>query len=383
MAELAHSKLGASSMERWSTCAPSVRLSEGMPEIKSKYAEEGTLAHEHAAYYLENRKWRDDLEMEMRDAVQTYTGVVLSDLSAAGADAKLFVEKRFDLSKVYPGLFGTSDAVLYEPKHKLLRVYDYKHGQGIAVDVEQNVQLMYYGLGALLEIGLPAEDVELVIVQPRCYHKNGPVRRWNLPATDLIDFAADLAEYAKRTEDPNAPIVPGDHCRFCRAAPKCPAMVDKATSLAKLAFSPVEKSKPDESEQLGQLLPWLDTLEDWIKNVRQYAYHEAEHGRPPKGWKLVQKVARRKWRSETEVLNRVREKNLKAEDFIVIKKEIKTAPAVEKEMGKDVFALFSDLVVAESSGTTLVPESDKRPAVQTGPNFEKIENQASDIDALL
>jgi hypothetical protein len=369
----AHSKIGASSMDRWSACPGSVRLCEGLPEQKSSYAEEGTFAHEVAACVLnsgftwqEARKiYKGKLDLELEDAVQTYTGLIFGDLQGA-KDAQLFVEERFHLHQAHPSAFGTSDAIIYYPSKKLLRVYDYKHGAGVAVEVDNNSQLMYYGLGALLKLQKPCTDVELIIVQPRCPHPKGPVRRWKIPSIDLIDFTADLIDYIKKTEDPFAPLVPGEHCRWCRAAGVCPALQNTALEVAKTEFS---QTQPYDPARLAEVLKLLPTIEEWCANVRKFAYAEAEHGRTPPGYKLVDKEARRKWLDNIDPKALAAEFNLTLED--VTETSPKNLTEIEKLVGKKEFAAKGTKFFAKkSSGTTLVEDTDSRPAINRDPKSE-------------
>lgn len=358
----AHSRIGASSMHRWAACPGSVKLSEGIPSKSSKYAEEGTRAHDLAAKMLEGKTLvLDSIDAEMMDAIKIYVDEVQSAAKAGGG--KFLVEQKFDLSKIHPGLFGTADAIVFNEAKSLLQVYDYKHGAGIAVDVEENEQLMYYGLGALLSTGFKAKDVELIIVQPRCEHPEGRIRRWLFDSFLLLDFAADLKMYAEATEKPNAPLHPGEHCRFCPAAGICPSIHTKALTLAKEEFSPVLSYDP---EKLGKVLEWLPALENWIKNVREFAYGEAEHGRCPPGWKLVEKRATRKWRdpkTAAELATKVAP-GVPVTEFFT-EPEFKSVAQIEKIMGKKFFEQNMDgQTVAESSGLTLVHESDKRPVAK-------------------
>jgi hypothetical protein len=372
---VAHSHIGASSMHRWSVCAGSVRLSRGITPKTSVYAEEGTRAHELAATIIQSQIIPADADPEMLEAVMVYVSEVAAAYAEAGSHGQLFIEQKFDLSKIHPGLFGTADAVVCDPKRSLLQVFDYKHGSGIAVEVEENEQLMYYGLGALLSTGFKCRDVELIIVQPRCDHPEGRIRRWKFESFALLDFAADLKKFAEKTEDPNAPLVPGEHCRFCPAAGICPAIHSKALTLAKEEFSPVFSYDP---QKLSQVLEWLPALEGWIKNVREFAYAEAEHGRCPPGWKLVEKRATRKWRDESFAMHTAHENK----KLGLIETCIKSVAKVETILGKQEFKeLFGDQVTQESSGLTLVHESDKRPPKKVGAKseFTKIETNTDDM----
>lgn len=350
-------------MYRWSACPGSVRQSEGIPNTSSAYAEEGTDAHALGAYLLKTSFYATDLigyrgeledrrihvTKEMAEAVDVYITAV-SEANEPGC--VLHIEQSFDLSNVHPGCYGTADAVIWNPKTKLLTVMDYKHGAGIPVSVYKNPQLCYYALGALLSLGYPAQKVKLVIVQPRCDHPDGPVRSETIDAMDLLDFCADLVMYAKATEDPKAPLVPGEHCRFCPAGKTnaCPEVKNKAQAIAKTVFSPAVAYDPAE---LARCLDARETVKAWLKNLDEFAYSEAEAGRPAPGYKLVEKQARRKWRDDL------------AGGYPVEwcePAELKSPAQLEK-VSKEAKKFTAENTVKESSGHVLVPEDDKRPAV--------------------
>lgn len=345
-------------MYRWSACPGSVRLSEGITQKSSSYAEEGTRAHEIAAQYLEHLKWPDGADAEMLEHLQVYVDAVLQ---ARPKGQPVLIEHGFDLSKLHPGMFGTADAVVYDPAKKLLQVFDLKYGAGIPVEVKENSQLIYYALGALLSLGHPCDEVESIIVQPRCNHVDGPVRRHRYEALDLLDFAADLVTYAKATENPKAPLVPGDHCRFCPAAGICPELQKNAQTVAKSEFRNDLSYDP---KKLSETLTQLPVLEAFIKAVREFAYGEAEHGRCPPGWKLVQKRATRRWRDEENAV-KLLQKNFGLKTVqIMDPPTLKSVPQIEKLFSASKKTELNELIVAESSGFTLAPESDKRGAAK-------------------
>lgn len=354
----AHSKIGASSMYRWASCPGSVKLSEGIESVSSAYAAEGTIAHDIASQILLGANPSVPVDFDGMDAV----GVYVTWAKEVSKDAdKVLVEHKFDLSSLYPGMFGTGDLVVL--KGTRLIIADYKHGQGIPVEVledgKPNMQLLYYALGAMIDTGFKVEQVELVVVQPRCYHPDGPVRSHVFDALELLDFAADLVEAAKRTEDPNAPLKSGDHCRFCPAAPKCPELRKKALEVAQREFAPTFSYDP---VQLADTLNQLPALEAFIKSVREFAYREAEHGRCPPGWKLVQKRATRRWKdSEDTTLAKL--KSLITETETLFERKLKSPAQVEKMIGKAGKKHIEELVVAESSGYNLAPETDSRPSI--------------------
>lgn len=358
-------------------------MCDGLPNIESGYAQEGTLGHAVGAGKLEKHFFDKPYEIpknlpaDMMNAVDVYVDFVKEEtLKAKRQDpaGALMIEHRFDLSSVYPGLFGTADAVIYFPEDKKLMVIDYKHGAGIAVDVEDNLQLMYYGLGALLSTGYPCETVELVIVQPRCEHEDGQIRRWAFTSIDLLDFASDLADDAHATTLPNAPLNPGKHCRFCSAAPvKCPAIKAKAQAMAKLEFGQTLSYDP---AQLDQALKFTGALESWIKQVREFAYGEAMHGRLPPGWKLVAKRATRKWKApEDDVIDYILEATKHPREMCFEEPSLKSPAQMEKLCNKQTGEGLRKLMESVSSGYNLVPESDPRPPVKMDAKseFTKIE----------
>lgn len=378
----AHSKIGASSMHRWSKCPGSVQLSQGIPSRTSAHAEEGTRAHEMAAAFLIDGSAGDpeakDYDTEMADNLRVYIDEIEKLRKPKGSSS--YIEHRFNLDNIYPGAFGTADAVVYDPNTKILHVCDLKYGAGVAVEVVTfekdskgntkpvpNPQLAFYGLGALLSTGHPAETVELMIVQPRAPHQDGPIRRWPIDAIDLTDFAADLVKYAKATEAKDAPLLPGDWCRWCPAAGVCPSIAAKAQEKAKLEFKPTFSY---DEKVLSETLHWLPILETWIKGVREFAYAEAEHGRPAPGWKLVEKRATRKWQGDEDTTAAELKKRFIVDDDDIFEKKLLTPAKVEALIGKTNAKKMEDLVVKESSGCTLAPDADKRPAIRKDPKVE-------------
>ncbi len=365
-----HSKLGASSYYRWGGdgCPGSVRACEGIDSESSIYADEGTAAHEVGSYLLKNGRWLSEVEVngkvfevteEMAAAVQVY----IDHVGSLRAKRPTFenVEQKLDLSKYHPQLFGTADYVAYFGDSKTLHVVDYKHGQGVQVDADRNPQLMYYGLGALHANAIPIEKIVLTIVQPRGYHHKGPVRSWETDPLDMIDFSYDLIEDAKATERPDAPLVSGDHCRFCPAAPTCPEAGKAARALETKGFTPITAFNADE---LGKTLSLIPQIEAWCKAVDSFAYQQAAMGNLPSGWKLVDKRANRKWGDMFKAVDCARA--LGIDSIEMFEQKLLSPAAVEKKIGKskEKAEILEKFVVRQSSGQTLVPDTDDRPKVK-------------------
>lgn len=372
----AHSKLGASSAARWFACPASVRASEGIEDRPSEYAEEGTAAHELAAMCLSGNMLPHhnlgitlnnfEVTEEMADAVQVYFDTVEQDRQEGD---ELQVEQRFDLSHIYPGCFGTNDALIYRESEGLLIVYDYKHGRGVPVSAKDNKQLLYYALGAVTgKHNRKVKTVELVIVQPRCASRSEPVDRWRIDALGLLDFATDLREAAERTNAVAPAYVPGDHCKFCRAAPTCQARKDAALAVAAAEFADdgamtLSDPKSLTPEAMAAALRQADQLEDWIKAVRDYAHHEAEAGRVATGFKLVPTRPTRKWKNDEDAKKWLVDYGLDDMD-IYAEPKLRTPAQIEKVLGKASKNDIVELWESVSKGTVLVPLDDKRAPVK-------------------
>ena len=117
------------------------------------------------------------------------------------------------------------------------------------------------------------------------------------------------------------------------------------------------------SEKISRALEMAQIAEDWAKGVRELAQTLLENNAPVPGWKLVPKVARRQWANEERAREALTEMGLDSEELIVT--ELKSPAQVEKVLKKHKLQLPRDLTVSISSGNTIAPESDPRPAVLT------------------
>jgi hypothetical protein len=292
------------------------------------------------------------IDADMADAVQVYLDAVREELARLGEHAELQVEKRFNLSwlvgydydedaekaaldcgdfYVSPSgirrddfgdlvhadgrpchgpMFGTNDAsVVLLFDH--VTVFDYKHGQGVVVEVEDNEQELYYALGCAKELDWAFDTLDLVIVQPRARHADGKVRRWSTTKAHLREFEERLRVAAEATEAVDAPLAAGDWCKFCKAAAVCPQLREEAFNQAGLDFRDgfeelsVSLTGPEDSDADLELrmraIPLLDSFikaaqTEALRRLRATPGGEACYG------KLVRKKANRAFRTDlTEV----------------------------------------------------------------------------------
>lgn len=377
-----HALLAASAANRWLNCTPSAKLEDAEgPRESSIYAEEGTLAHELGELYIrhdvletvDDQVFSDRFDEimnnqlfseEMLDVVPIYVDYCTEQFNAAKAnDAQsiMDVEQKLDLTEYVPESFGTADCVVIGGN--LIEVIDYKHGKGVPVYAEWNKQLMLYGLGALRKYDMlfDIEEVRLTIVQPRINN----ISSWQISVKELIDWAeTELAPAAKLAFAGDGELKAGEWCKFCAVKNRCKALYQKNMELAKYDF---QKPALLNDEEIADILKKTPALIEWANSIQEYAQDKAiNQGKVWPGFKLVEGISRRKWLDEDAVAEAIFTKIPEASEDQVYDMKLKTITQIEKIFGKKTVAeQLSDVIVKPQGKPTLVPVSDKRPALGT------------------
>ena len=365
-----HAVLSASSSHRWLNCPPSARLSESYADKCSDYAAEGTDAHALCEYKLRCALGedlshvadiRDSLAFyseEMEDCATGYAAYVLERIEAAKqacADPIVLIEQRVDFSRWVEGGFGTADALIIADGK--FEICDYKHGLGVLVRAEENPQLMCYALGALelFDNIYDIETVSMAIYQPR--REN--VSTYALSKEDLYQWAVDvLKPTAELAFAGDGNFLCGEWCGFCKAKNECRARAEANLSLARYEF----KLPPLlTDEDIEDVLAKVDDLVAWASDIKEYALQQAICGKEWNGWKLVEGRSNRKYINDTAVAGVVEDVG-----FDPYERKVLGVTAMQKLLGKTRFdELLSAYIDKPQGKPTLVPESDKRPAMST------------------
>lgn len=373
-----HALLGASSAHRWLHCPGSALLTADMPDTTSEYAEEGTLAHSVCEYLARSALVKQGYQIisetlsapkqamsdEMISCAEDYLSVILEAAEAMGEAPYIALEQRVDYSRWVPDGYGTADCILIGDG--LLHVIDYKHGKGVQVAAEDNPQLMLYVLGAL-ERYATLYDINRVrwsIVQPR---NGGASHSPMLFKESLLQWAEDTVQPAAALAmTPDAPLKPGDHCRFCKARATCRARSDAA-----LALEGFEKTAPAllTPEEIGERLKLGRDLVAYVKDLEDEALHRLLTGAPVPGWKAVEGRAIRVWTDPEAAFKKAVELGV-PEQMLWEKKPV-TLAALEKTLGKKQFAPLGEYVTVPPGKPALAPESDKRPAITSQSSAEQ------------
>lgn len=362
-----HAVLSASSSERWLNCPPSARLCEAYEDKGSDYAAEGTDAHtlcEHrlkqalgipAEDPIENLSWYNE---EMEECAAEYAAYVMELLETAKltcSDPVVMIEQRVDFSRWVQDGFGTADCILIADG--VLNIVDYKHGKGMEVSAEGNTQLSLYSLGAL-EIFDGIYDIDRVCVhifQPR---KSNVVCSM-MEKTDLYEWAdTELTHKAQLAYEGQGNFSCGEWCRFCKAKAEC-----RERAEANLALAWYEFQSPAllDDEEIADILGKVDALTTWASDVKEYALQQAISGKEWTGWKLVEGRSNRKYTSEAVVAATV-----EGAGYDPYERKVLGVTAMQKLLGKTRFEeLLAPYIEKPQGKPTLVPESDKRPAMNT------------------
>lgn len=382
-----HSELSPSGAKRWISCPASINFLRNIKKLPSKpsmHAEEGTAAHELAAYCLENEvkpescvgkvfnKFKVDSEMARQ--VAKYVDYVNG---ATTWDATLWVENRLSLENITDNMFGTADAIVVSKEY--LEIIDLKYGKGVVVEVDDNPQLSLYAIGVLSHLaknGIKFQDdfeVKLTIAQPRAQHADGPIRSTTKTIAQLKDFKEQVKKAIEISKLDNAPFGPGDdQCRWCEGAPTCRAYAEHNLRVAQLEFADMLKSPLEvkqklpsveelTEEELSKILTHSKSIENWLNAVGERAIKLAKAGTPIPRYKLVYGRSNRAWSSESEVIAKLEEYGTDLNRLY--EKKFLSPTKAEKELTNAEWECVRDLVFKPTGKITLAPESDGRPTV--------------------
>ena len=360
-----HALLSASSSHRWLHCPPSARLCEGYDDKGSNFAAEGTDAHAlceyklRAALGMEAKDPTEDLswyDAEMEESANGYAAFVMELVEEAKkncSDLVVLIEQRLDYSRYVAEGFGTGDCVIIADG--TLHIVDFKYGRGILVEAENNPQMMLYALGALelFDCLYDIDTVSMTIFQPR----RGNVSTHTIPKADLYEWADTvLAPTAELAWSGEGEYNCGEWCQFCRAKADCRERANANMELAKFEFRQPPLLTDEEVEEI---LARIDGLIAWASDIRDYALQAAISGKHWSGYKLVEGRANRKYTNERAVVAAV-----KAAGYDPYEHKVLGVTAMTTLLGKKQFNdILGGLVIKPQGKPTLVPDSDKRPAM--------------------
>ncbi len=394
-----HLKFGGSTMGRTLQCPAWHYEASKMPERNgsSSFADQGTLLHDCMEEYVktgktftnmldEGRKYGNEeltqelITTKLKPAVDAVTEIcsqklrIMSDkiFYASPTPHQTLVEPFVELIEGEAG--GSIDLLAWSDDGKDVLILDYKFGFNKVSPVE-NPQALFYALCAAVDPSTAimlekAERLHLAIVQPTDNDDEPNYEVWTTPIDTLDDFEMAVYEAVDASNaNEGTGHQAGEYCKYCPAEATCPLKTGVAKNLMLL-----DNTKLDD---LAEILTFADEMERFIKEARKLAHEQLELGQVVEGFKLVNKRASRKWNGQD--LEAIREKiskarKLKLEDAYDMKLK---SPAQFEKLCKEKsidFKQYSNYISFVSSGTTLVPDSDKREAAMPVNAIEILKN---------
>lgn len=372
-----HAILSASSSHRWLHCLPSARLELEFDNTSGTAAEEGSAAHalsEHKlkkALHIRSKRPISEYDSdEMEECTDAYVDFVMEQVELAKQicnDPIVLIEQRLDFSCYVPDGFGTGDCLIISDDR--LHIVDFKYGMGVLVDAVDNPQMKLYALGALeiYDSLYDINEVSMTIFQPR--REN--VSTWTVPVDELKDWAEDeLKPKAVKAYNGEGEYIPGEWCTFCRAAVRCRARAEEKLRLAQTEFKMPPLLTDNEIEEILFILP---DLTKWANEITAYAtYAAVNHGKEWNGFKVVEGRSVRKYKDEDAIAEKAVASGFKD----IYRKSLIPMTEMQKLMGKTKFEeILGDLIYKPPGKPTLVPNSDKRPAM----NVADAKNEFNEI----
>lgn len=362
-----HAYLSASASHRWLACPPSAKLCAGINDSGSPFAQQGTDAHALCEYKVEKLLGRvakdptEDLtyfDAEMDECSDSYASFVLEQAEEARTHCKdplILIEEKLDFSKWVPEGFGTGDCVIIADD--ILHIIDFKYGLGVLVEAENNPQMMCYALGALdtYEYLYDIQAIRMTIFQPR---------RANISTCEIS--RDELTAWAENVLQPTAALAfngegefaAGEHCQFCKAKAACRKRAEYNLELAKYDF---EMPALINNDEIAALLPRIEEFISWANDIKEYALKQAISGVEYPGFKIVEGRSVRRYTDEKAVAAAVTKAG-----FDPYEKKLLGITAMTSLLGNKKFEeLLGNLVVKPPGKPALVPDSDKRPAMNT------------------
>jgi len=367
-------------------CGGSIAAERGLPDNGSKYAAEGTAAHELASKCLE---FDADAKTLIGDTITVgeFEFTITPDMAGHVNDycklvreyaegGQLLVERRVDFSDIIgvPGSTGTSDAIIIHPGR--LTVMDLKYGMGERVDATENEQLQMYALGAVHDYSVLGdfEEIVMVIHQPRLNH----VSEWSIPIAKLQEFgeSARLAAIVA-LDHANPPRVPGDkQCRWCKAKATCPELRSEVDDTVGGIATPADFADlaVAAEDDVSRAMSRVELVEHWCKAIRAEVERRLFAGEPVSGFKLVEgRRGNRAWSDEAEVEKLFKSFRLKQEEMYDFKLISPTkAEKILKTKNPGRWEKVNALTSRGDGKPSVAPATDRRPALAVSSSDEDI-----------
>ena len=281
-----HSIFSASKAHCWMNCPGSIKAEKSYPDVSSKWAAEGTLAHEVASSLL----WKDDWTCPENKYIEQYLSYIALFKKP---QSSMVVEHKIFYEHLVKGGFGTVDCALVTGSD--LDVFDLKYGRGVLVD--DHTQLKFYASGLVEKFNFlhDIKTIRLHIVQPRLIEVPFVLE---LKIKDLKKWEKETKKKIKLVLVKNPKRIPGvKQCRFCKAKADCIERADFVTDELLSNFND-ETKLTDTKRRL--ILDNKELIQSLLNDIEQSVHDRLIHGEKFEGYKLVESRSTRIWKPQAE-----------------------------------------------------------------------------------
>ncbi len=425
---MGHAQNSPSSFFRRRLCPGSKRMEADQPDTDNIHSLTGTAAHTVLAAALQEGKtpgyWLDQVvPVDTADGKVQPITITKEDNAAVWVAYDYALRRREEMGpetvmgleeKVDPGVWlgrqdmdGSCDISLVAPT--AMEFIDYKHGSGKIVEIVDkdgrlNEQTALYGIGKCAQIDWSKYSttipITLTIVQPRAPHPQGPIRPVTMPAWELFQKIDEYKAIAARTDEENAPLIPGEEqCHFCKGKGICPALNQAAMDVFKpvpdpsipYAVPPAEVpqtgasewdsieavlGRPTDQLSLEHMVRALDAeklVQAWFKSIREELTKQAMSGVEIPQHKLVYSTTHRKYSVDDDsIIAKLARLRTQKGEAIGKANVIKVSPITPAQAEKTIRPMVSEkawknidkLIIKPEGKPTLVPLTDPREPIK-------------------
>ena len=288
---------------------------------------------------------------------------------------------------------GTIDVVIVGGD--TLELIDYKDGMNDAWE-SAKLQLEQYAFGVLAAYKIPSNTpypftkIRMTVVQPKLTLKGGQaIRSVETTVKELLEGLGTIVSQAHRTDQPDAPLIPGDlQCKYCPVK-ACSARAQKAMESVEMTFPNLQTTNDvvfqaaDKDphtmtdQQLAQLLEAAPLVRQLIENAESEVLDRLKRGIKVPGFKLVNGRGSRNWSlKDDEMAERLIKMGVPKGEVYETKlvspakveklkwKAKKGGAEIVKQLSeRQLTTLEKDYITKMSGKVTVAPESDSRPAI--------------------
>lgn len=362
-----HSFIPPSSAGVWVKCPMWPQMNQAFPRESGEAAKEGTVVHTigekmikrslaAVGYGQSLEPFPDYIEGSMVDGVIVTSDMIKAaelyaeeavramHISGQFLEPYIGIEERVGMPMVHPENYGTLDFYCVFPKMRSLVVQDLKYGYGV-VEATDNWQLIDYAAGVMqrlvdLKVPVGISTITLKVVQPRAYHKDGPVRSHTITATELWDRVAELNASAEEAHGPNPRAVTGRHCRYCPGRHCCEAALRAGVDMWEAVVEgsgPVDMTAESLAAQYTIIQEALDRLGYVNSGLEAQLEAMIRNGQRVPGYDIVSHSGKRVWNKSAADI-----KNLGALLGVEMTKEVLISPKQAEDAGMDKDAVAAN-----------------------------------------